>query len=401
MRPRAVPSPRTFLFGASLALVWLLALAAAPASASFHFMKIREVFAGASGQPSAQFVELQMYASGQNLVGGKQIVVYDAAGAVINTFTFPANVAGTANQSTILIATAAAATFFGVTPDLTITPVIPAAGGKVCFIRPSPLLVVDCVSWGSYSGSSVGTGTPFNAAGGLVTGSSALRDISGGTSPTLLQAADDTDDSAADFDLADPTPRNNAGATTSTAGQASVAGGTLSFLAAAGPVINNVTLPPRVGGFYTLRDTGAPVTPGAGCLRLSVNEVQCASSAILRSSLDAGPGNDIMAVSTNIPTTLAGDIGNDQLTGGNGADDLAGEDGNDTLTGRDGSDTLNGGLATDKLSGGAGADTLDGGGGSDSATYTERGPAQPLTIDLNNVADDGGTRTGSRARVTT
>ena len=332
MRPRAVPPPRTILFGGLLALVWLLA-AAAPASANHHFMKIREVFAGANGQPSAQFVELQMYASGQNIVGGKQIVVYDSAGAVINTFTFPANVANPANQSSILIATAAAASFFGVTPDLTITPVIPAAGGKVCFIRPSPLTVVDCVSWGSYSGSSVGTGAPFNPAGGLVTGSSALRDISGGTSPTLLQAADDTNDSAADFDLANPTPRNNAGATTTTAGQADVAGGTLSYVAAAGSVANNVKLPAVAGGFYTLSDTGAPVTPGAGCQTLSVNEVRCPSAGVLRSSLDAGPGNDVMVVSTAIPTTLAGDTGNDRLTAGNGADDLAGEDGNDSLTG--------------------------------------------------------------------
>ena len=238
-------------------------------------MKIREVFAGANGQPAAQFVELQMHASGQNVVGGKQIVVYDSAGAVIDTFTFPTNVANSANQSSILIATAAATTFFGVTPDLTITPVIPAAGGKVCFIRPAPLLVVDCVSWGSYSGSNVGTGAPFNPAGGLVSGWSALRDISGGTSPTLLQAADDTGDSAADFDLAIPTPRNNAGATTTTAGQADVAAGTLGFLAAAGPVTNNVTLPAAGGGFYTLRDTGAPVTPGAGCQTVSVNEVRC------------------------------------------------------------------------------------------------------------------------------
>jgi Ca2+-binding RTX toxin-like protein len=391
VRSPAVGPPRRFLLCALLALTGLLALGASPASANHHLMKIREVFAGAPGQPSAQFVELQMHAAGQHVVAGKQVVVYDSTGASVGTFTFPANVTGTANQSSILIATSAAATFFGVTPDLTMTPVIPAAGGKVCFLRPTPLSIVDCVSWGSYSGSSVGTGTPFNPVGGLVSGSSALRDISGGTSPTLLDAADDTNDSAADFDLADPTPRNNAGATTSTAGQAEVAAGTLSFQAAPGSVANNVTLPPQAGGFLTLRDTGAPVRPGPGCQRLSVNEVRCPSAGVARSSLNSGPGSDIMTVGTAARTTLTGEAGADRLTGGNGPDTLDGGDDNDALSGRGGNDTLNGGGLNDTLNGGAGADTLDGGlGTSDTATYSDRTAAQPVAIDIDGVADDGG-----------
>jgi Ca2+-binding RTX toxin-like protein len=381
---------RTFLFGPLLALAWLLPFAAVPASADHHRMKVREVFAGASGQPSAQFVELQMHAAGHNLVGDKQIVVYDSSGAVINAFTFPADLPNGANQTSILGATAQAATFFGITPDLTMTPAIPAAGGKVCYQRPTPFLVIDCVSWGNYSGSSVGTGTPFNIAGGLVLGWSALRDISGGASPTLLEGVDDTNDSAADFDLAEPTPRNNAGATTSTAGQVNVAGGTLNYVATTGSVANNVTLTPLAGGFYKLLDTGAPVTPGAGCQRLSVNEVRCSSAGVLQSHLDSGPGNDVINVSTPIPTTLVGDTGNDKLTGGNGGDNLDGGDGNDTLTGRGGKDTLNGGPLNDTLNGGPGADILDGLGGTDTATYGDRSAAQPVTIDIDDVADDGG-----------
>ena len=142
---------------------------------------------------------------------------------------------------------------------------------------------------GQLPGSSTGTGAPFNPAGGLFGGSSAVRDISGGASPTLLEAADDTGDSAADFDLANPTPRNNAGATTSTAGQASVTGGTLRFTATAGSVVNNVTLSGPSSGFYTARDTRAPMTPGTGCQRLTVNEVRCSSAVSSRARSTPGP----------------------------------------------------------------------------------------------------------------
>ena len=72
-----------------------------------------------------------------------------------------------------------------------------------------------------------------------------LRDISAGN-PSLLEAGDDTGDSAADFDEADPTPRNNAGATTTTAGSAAVVAGVLDFNAAAG-VVNKIKVS-RPGG---------------------------------------------------------------------------------------------------------------------------------------------------------
>ena len=372
---------------ALLAATWLLAFAAAPASANHHFMKVREVFAGAPGQPSAQFVELQMYASGQSVVGGKQVVVYDAAGLFSDSFTFPANVTNGANQASILIATTQAASFFGLSPDLTMPPGLPAAGGKVCWERPSPFMRWDCVSWGSYTGPDTGTGAPFNPSGGLVSGWSALRDISGGVNSTRLEAADDTGDSAADFDLASPTPRNNAGVTTSTAGQAAVVAGTIEYTASGGSAANKVTLTGPSGGFYTLRDTNAPVVPGAGCETVTVSQVRCASAGVADSNLDLGPGNDIATVSTAIPTTLQGGIGNDRLTGGNGADELDGGDGNDTLLGGNNHDTLDGGLNTDSLNGGAGADGLNGAGGIDTATYATR--ADSVTVTIDGVADDG------------
>ena len=128
--------------------------------------------------PNAQYVVLQMYTGGQNFVAGHSIRVYDAAGTPIGTFTFAASVANGATQAKILIATSEAAAFFGVSADLTMTPVIPAAGGKVCFSDPTDSFVIDCASWGSYSGPSGGpffTGTPFHAAGGITAGQAMVR----------------------------------------------------------------------------------------------------------------------------------------------------------------------------------------------------------------------------------
>jgi hypothetical protein len=391
----------------SLAVAGMLAFGAAPASADHHFIDIREVFAGAAGQPSAQFVELQMYAFGQHVVAGRRVEVYSAAGTAVGTFTFSANMANPANQSSILIATPQAASFFGVTPNLLMTPAIQAAGGKVCFIGSNFFGVIDCMSWGSYSGPSAaspsaGTGTPFNAAGGLVAGKSAERDISGGTNPGALDGVDDTDDSAADFDFANPSPRNNAGATTTTAGTAGVAAGSLDFTAAATSSANRVTVTGPSGGFFTLRDTGAPMNPGAGCQRLTVNEVRCSSAGVTRITVDTGAGNDTVNVSAALPTRITGGTGNDSLTSGNAADTLLGGDGVDNLVALGGGDTLEGGAQDDTLNGGTGPDILRGGAGIDTVTYSSR--TATVVVDIDGVSDDGGSLdgpAGARDRVVT
>ena len=195
-------------------LFFLLAAILCPThlSAAFHLMSIKEVFPGTAAAPNARYVMLQMYADGQNFVAGHPVIFYDASGAPTNTFTFTNNVANGSNQATILIATAEAQALFGITPDLMMTAaaMIPA-GGKVCFDT------VDCMSWGNYSGSTSGVGNPFNPSGGLTPGDAARRrtDIAG--SPTTLEFADDTNDSANDFVVAFPGPRNNANEITTTA----------------------------------------------------------------------------------------------------------------------------------------------------------------------------------------
>ena len=177
------------------------------ANASFHIMKVVEVFGGTQAAPNAQYVVIQMYSGGQNQVGGHGISVFGPTGTLIQTFSFPGAVAVGTNQSKILIATPAAVTFFGLAADLSMpNGSIPIAGGKVCFDA-SP---VDCLAWGNYSGDMTGIGTPFNVGTGLVLTKAATRrlDIAGGA--TTLEAADDTDNCANDFLARAPTPRNNA-----------------------------------------------------------------------------------------------------------------------------------------------------------------------------------------------
>jgi hypothetical protein len=184
-------------------------LLAAPAQASFHFMKIREVHTG--GAAGGSYVELQMWAGGHNFVVGHPIVVYNPNGTVAHTFTFSESVENGQSQATILVAGNGYATAFplGPTPDATDSELnLAAAGGAVCFTQAEP---PDCVSWGSFSGAGSlpsATGTPAST-GGVGAGKALHRSISASCA-TLLEPADDTNSSAADFSEQTPDPRSNA-----------------------------------------------------------------------------------------------------------------------------------------------------------------------------------------------
>lgn len=178
-----------------------------PAGAAFHQMKVREVYAGSVSVPAADFVELQMWAPGQNFVAGHRVHFYSLdpyGGATDLDCTIPSNVGGGANQSRILLATAEAQTAFGVTGDFTMPASLHADAGAVCFEG------IDCVAWGSWSGPTAGfTGTPEAA---IPADQSIERrtDVSG--DPNQLEDADDTNDSANDFaPNAAPVPQGNLG----------------------------------------------------------------------------------------------------------------------------------------------------------------------------------------------
>lgn len=181
--------------------VALFALAAPrPAAANFHFMLIVEMFAGSAAAPDAQYVVLQMYSSGQTVLGGHPMRFYDAAGNELLPAANFGTIANGADDARILIATSTAEALFGVAADLLVPAKLPMAGGKVCFDT------VDCFAWEGYSAlpdSSVGT--PF---GDFTDDVSAVR-----LYDLPLDALDDTDDSELDFQSEGlPSPRNNAGA---------------------------------------------------------------------------------------------------------------------------------------------------------------------------------------------
>jgi hypothetical protein len=194
----------------------LCAIAAAPlaARAAFHEIKIVEVFAGGGSASQAQYVELQAYTPGQNFVNTHRVIIYDAAGTAVGQAQFPTQpspaVNNGANQMSIFVATAQAASLFGISADLLLpSALIDRAGGKICWDA------LDCFAWGNYSGAAgaggTAVGTPFPA---LQAGVAAHRrlDILVTGSPTVLENGDDTGNSATNFVAGFPSPRNNANA---------------------------------------------------------------------------------------------------------------------------------------------------------------------------------------------
>jgi hypothetical protein len=184
-------------------LAAVLALGATPAAATFHLMQIREVYPGSTTAPESEYVELQMWASGQNRVEGHVLRSYDSGGAVTGTFSFAHGVAGEANQSTLLLATPQAESQFGVAADAPLTPgALSPTGGAVCWES------IDCVAWGSFSGALPSPAGSPAAPAGIPDGMALRRTIARGCA-TLLDPADDNDNSAADFSTVFPLPRPN------------------------------------------------------------------------------------------------------------------------------------------------------------------------------------------------
>lgn len=174
---------------------------AAPAAATFHEIWIREVYAGSILQPASDYIELQMWSSGQNQVAGHAVKTYDSNGNETSTNGFAQKVANGATQSTILLATAAATTEFKVPADTALADgMLDTAGGAVCWEN------LDCVAWGDFEGS---LPSPAGAPAPAIPSGMALRRTIAPLCPTALDGGDDRNDSAADFSVASPAPRPN------------------------------------------------------------------------------------------------------------------------------------------------------------------------------------------------
>jgi hypothetical protein len=184
-----------------------LGLAAVPAQATFHIMQIREVFFGTAPDHNDAYVELQMWAPGQNFVGGHAIQFSNDSGTSGGT-ALPADVANGQNQATILIGdTAVAARDETVEMSQDFNTTI-NHGGSVCWAS------IDCMSWGvgplAQPPSPAGTPEPIPAEGLAL-----QRSIAPGC-PTALDGQDDSNDSATDFLPVTPNPRNNSSPITET-----------------------------------------------------------------------------------------------------------------------------------------------------------------------------------------
>ena len=206
---------RKFVLAFVLALAGL-AGAAASASATFHFMKIREVSAG-TGAPDSSYLEVQMYAPFQNfLSNGAALLTCNSNCSTTHVFSPFANVANGNSQDTVVFGDsglASASKDFNV--DLNLNSI--SAAGAVCYLGEPGYR--DCVAWGTFTGASTLTGTygtvanPGAPSPALVAGTALRRSIAPGCA-TLLEASDDTNDSSLDFSSVTPNPRPNSFAPT-------------------------------------------------------------------------------------------------------------------------------------------------------------------------------------------
>ncbi len=227
-----------------------------------------------------------------------------------------------------------------------------------------------------------------------------------------------------------------------------IGAGRLTFTAG-NAAANNVTIS-LSSGTYTVSDSVATLTAGAGCTIVSSQQATCSSSGVTSISASTGDLNDTISSSAATPMTVFAGSGNDTITGGAGNDafdggpgadafngsggvdsvdysarssavtatingtandgeaaendnvktdieNVIGGSGNDSLTGstaanvltgNSGNDTLVSGDGNDTILPGLGTDTLDGGNGVDAASYSDRSSSVSISID--GVANDGG-----------
>jgi hypothetical protein len=136
--------------------------------------------------------------------------------------------------------------------------------------------------------------------------------------------------------------------------------GWLTYVAAKGEA-NNLTFS-RSGTTLTVTDSGATITPGNKCTRVTDHQVTC-NGTINYVGAGTDDMNDTITVNGSIPSWVDAGSGNDVLKGGSASDWLFGNTGDDTLDG------------------GLGADLLSGGDGNDVADYSSRTNAVTITLD--------------------
>ncbi len=192
--------------GPALLAFLAVATAATPAAAVFHIAHIHRILTGLDGTTDVQFVEIQMDAVGQGIVSGSKLLAFDADGSFSHVvLVVGGNVSSGSNRPWIM-ASAAFEEASGIAPDFVFDSSgdngLPAEAGMVCWGKPTDQTnpndfdMVDCVSYGDY------TGEPNN----LTSAPSPVAPFGRG----LVRVGDELN-SALDFACEDPArPRNNA-----------------------------------------------------------------------------------------------------------------------------------------------------------------------------------------------
>ncbi|HEX2123619.1 MAG TPA: IPT/TIG domain-containing protein [Thermoanaerobaculia bacterium] len=184
---------------------------------------ITELMAGANGDSSVQFIEMEFGGCGQNewgptcalnppgctkLASAAMLVFYDAAGNETYRFKFPSD--PPCGNNHVLLATEGFKSIPGrPTPNFTIPAVISPISGKVCFkgndSEASAFPRNHCVSYGSFTGD---TETNFGSfAGTTAAGSPAPALPITGTTSLAFTGSDENN---ASFTLQTASPRNHA-----------------------------------------------------------------------------------------------------------------------------------------------------------------------------------------------
>jgi Ca2+-binding RTX toxin-like protein len=300
--------PTRIALAGALMLTGLL-VAASTAGATYHQNLIREIHeTGTNGD----YVVLQAFSAGENLVASKKVVTYDGGGGQLSSVTL-SNVPNGANQVTILVGDAGVPGADATDPNFNIV----NTGGTVCYTESDGLTGIDCIAYQNVGGTQATFppappaspyGTPFSLGGPDFNGKSIVRTIARGC-PTALDAADDTNNSAADFAFGAPIARNNAATPTEKECPTAICAG------------KTATITGTEGNDALTGTPAADVIAGLG-------------------------GKDV----------IKGLAGNDTMCGGAGKDTLRGGKGNDKLLGQAGKDKLKGGPGKDKLKGGPGRD---------------------------------------------
>lgn len=133
-----------------------------PAAASFHLAHIERLLSSLNSSTDVQFVQIEMDAAGQNLVAGSKLLAFADNGSFSHVvLTVPSKVDSGAGASWLMASTAFEAET-GMAPDFVFDSSdgkgLPAKSGMVCWGKPADQTnpddpsMIDCVSYGNYSG---------------------------------------------------------------------------------------------------------------------------------------------------------------------------------------------------------------------------------------------------------